>query len=117
MPAITGTVSGRNLVANIGKDVATGSITFAFKTITPHRMGTYTIPVSSSLHVIHQSRGAPIPIKITIGAVVGGTGAYTVTRSNGALYFQAPPDPRPLRSIRRIKAAISPLAKTNSETS
>ena len=48
---ITGTVSGRNLVANFGKD-SIGRITFAFKTITPHRMGTYTIPVSSSLHAL-----------------------------------------------------------------
>ena len=90
---ITGTVSGRNLVANIGKD-STAEITFAFKTITPHRMATYTIPVSSSLHVIAAStEAAPIPIKITIGAVAGGTGAYTVTRSNGALHFQTPEDP------------------------
>ncbi len=86
---ITGTVTGRNLVANIGKDT-TNQITFAFKTITPHRMGTYTIPVTSSLH-----EGAAA-ITITIGAVAAGSGAYTVTRTNGSLYFQAPDDPQDL---------------------
>ena len=86
---ITGTVTGRNLVANIGKDT-TNQITFAFKTITPHRMGTYTIPVTSSLH-----EGAAA-ITITIGTVAAGTGAYTVTRTNGSLYFQAPDDPQDL---------------------
>ena len=101
---ITGTVSGRNLVANIGKD-STNVIRFAFKTITPHRMGTYTIPVSSSLH----EGAAAITITI-LGAVEAGKGAFTVTRTNGPLYYQAPAEQQ-WTPIRRIKPATSPIRK------
>ena len=70
---ITGTVSGRSLVASIAKDADT-TITFAFKTLAPPRSGVYTIPVGTSS--VHTGGGN---LTVIVGPAVAGSGKVTLT--------------------------------------
>ncbi len=99
---IRGSISGRDLVVNVGK-AATGTITFVFQTVTPPTMRRHGFQITSTNHAIRddaidnttgdpvspdpdadqiRKRGGRYFLDVEVGAIRSGTDHFTLTGGN-----------------------------------
>lgn len=97
---VTGKISGRNLVATVGKSAdSAAALSFHYRTLVPHRRGSYAFPLSSTpQHAIVDAdadaiakRGGRHYLDITVGAVRSGAGKATLMRTSGGPFLQPSP--------------------------